>query len=94
MKVLCINIFRDKAAERYVQKGEIIDIDGNDEIARLTAANCIRPLPEGPRPSPPAPPQSEAPQGPAKEPAVETAAVDTPERQAHTRRPRGRKKVR
>jgi len=92
-KYLCINVFRDKVANRYVQPGELVDINGGrDEEQRLIAANCIRPLPEGPRQAPPAPPQRESPQGPTETPAVETAAVEAPEKQARTGRPRGRRR--
>lgn len=92
MKYQCINIFRDRVGDRYVQPGEIVDISSREEVARLIMANCIRPMPEGPRQVPPAPPQSEAPQGPATIPAVETAAVEVPEHQAQTGRKRGRRK--
>lgn len=92
MKYLCINIFRDQVNNRYVQPGEIVDVFSRDDAARLTLANCIRPMPEGPRQAPPAPPQREAPQGPVEIPAVETAAVEVPEQAAHTGRKRGRRK--
>lgn len=92
-KYLCINVFRDKVEGRYVQPGEHVDINGGrDEEQRLMAANCIRPLPEGPRPAPVAPAERKVLQGPADIPAVETAAVEAPERQARTGRPRGRKR--
>ncbi len=93
-KYLCINVFRDKVEGRYVQPGEHVDINGGrDEEQRLIAANCIRPLPEGPRPAPAPLAGREAPQGPADIPAVETAAVEAPERQASAGRRRARKKV-
>lgn len=91
MRFQCINTFRDRSRGRYVNPGESVEIDSQAEIQRLTLANCIRPLPEGPRRTPSTPP-ADPPQGPAVTPEVETASVEIPEREAQTGRRRGRKK--
>lgn len=93
MKFVCINVFRDKSRDCYATPGEVVNVEGEAEISRLIAANCIRPMPEGPRQAAPAsPPQREMPQGAENGPVVETAAVEVPERQARVGRPRGRKR--